>query len=231
MSSTAAVDTSPPTGEAEFRAHVRDFLRTNAQLRIELGEVPAFVPRDVGMAFQQQLFDAGLAGLTVPAEYGGAGLTARHLEIFNEEAADYWLPTGLYTITIGMCVPVLLEFGTEEQKRTHIPHMLRGTEIWCQMFSEPDAGSDVASLKMSAIRDGDEWVLDGQKIWTSSAHYASFAMCVARTNPSLPKHRGLSMFIVPMDTPGVEVRPLVLMTGEHGFNEVFCTAAHIANDA
>jgi alkylation response protein AidB-like acyl-CoA dehydrogenase len=210
-----------------FRERVRAFLAEHATKRIELGEVPAYVPREVGMAFQARLHDAGLAGLTVPRAYGGAGLEPSHVEIFNAEAAHYWLPTGLYTITIGMCVPVLLEFGTEDQKHRHIPAMLRGDEIWCQMFSEPDAGSDVAGLKMRAVRDGDEWVLDGQKTWTSSAHYASYAMCVARTDPTLPKHRGLSMFIVPMDTPGVEVRPLVLMTGEHGFNEVYCTAARI----
>jgi alkylation response protein AidB-like acyl-CoA dehydrogenase len=213
--------------EAAFRDQVRSFLAANATKRVELGEVPAYVPRDVGMAFQAALATAGLAGLTVPAEYGGAGLSKRHAELFNEEAADYWLPTGLYTITIGMCVPVLLQFGTEEQKHRHIPAMVSGAEIWCQMFSEPEAGSDVASLRMRAVRDGDEWVLDGQKIWTSSAHYASFGMCVARTDPSLPKHQGLSMFVVPIDAPGVEVRPLVLMTGEHGFNEVFCTDVRI----
>jgi alkylation response protein AidB-like acyl-CoA dehydrogenase len=213
--------------EAAFRDQVRSFLAANATKRVELGEVPAYVPRDVGMAFQAALATAGLAGLTVPAEYGGAGLSKRHAELFNEEAADYWLPTGLYTITIGMCVPVLLQFGTEEQKHRHIPAMVSGAEIWCQMFSEPEAGSDVASLRMRAVRDGDEWVLDGQKIWTSSAHYASFGMCVARTDPSLPKHQGLSMFVVPIDAPGVEVRPLVLMTGEHGFNEVLCTDVRI----
>jgi alkylation response protein AidB-like acyl-CoA dehydrogenase len=215
------------TGLDEFRARVRGFLREHAQLRVELGETPAYVPRDVGVEFQGALFDAGLAGLTVPPAYGGAGLTKEHAEAFNDEAAPYWLPTGLYTITIGMCVPVLLEFGTEAQRHEHIPAMLQGREIWCQMFSEPDAGSDVASLKMRAERDGDEWVLNGQKIWTSSAHYASFGMCVARTDASLPKHQGLSMFIVPMNTPGIDVRPLVLMTGEHGFNEVFCTDARI----
>jgi alkylation response protein AidB-like acyl-CoA dehydrogenase len=219
-----------PGSEDAFRERVRAFLARHAQRRVDLGEVPAYVPRETGMAFQAELFDAGLAGLTVPREYGGAGLTKRHLEVFNEEAAEYWLPTGLYTITIGMCVPVLLEYGTEEQRRAHIPAMLQGGEIWCQMFSEPNAGSDVASLQMRAVRDGDEWVLNGQKIWTSSAHYASFGMCVARTDPSLPKHRGLSMFIVPMTTPGIEVRPLVLMTGEHGFNEVFCTDVRIPGD-
>lgn len=229
MTTNITDTTDQPTVEDEdaFRERVRTFLAQHAQRRVELGEVPAFVPRDIGMRFQALLFDAGLAGLNVPREYGGAGLTRRHVEIFNEEAADYWLPTGLYTITIGMCVPVLLEFGTEEQKRRHIPNMLRGTEIWCQMFSEPEAGSDVASLRMRAVRDGDEWVLDGQKIWTSAAHYASYGMCVARTDPSLPKHRGLSMFIVPMSSSGIEVRPLVLMTGEHGFNEVFCTGVRI----
>jgi alkylation response protein AidB-like acyl-CoA dehydrogenase len=217
--------------EGAFRERVRAFLAANATKRVELGEVPAYVPRDVGQGFQLLLADAGLAGLTVPTEYGGAGLTKRHAEVFHEEAAEYWLPTGLFTITIGMCVPVLLEFGTEEQKRAHIPAMLRGTEIWCQMFSEPEAGSDVASLKMRAELDGDEWVLNGQKIWTSSAHYASFGMCVARTDPTLPKHQGLSMFIVPMATSGVDVRPLILLTGEHSFNEVFCTDVRIARDA
>ena len=144
---------------------------------------------------------AGLAGLTVPAEYGGQGLTRRHQEIFNEEAVDFYLPIGLYTITIGMCIPVLLEHGTGEQRRRHIANMLAGHEIWCQMFSEPNAGSDVASLQMRALRDGDEWIINGQKVWTSSAHYASYGMCVTRTDVNLPKHKGLTMMIVPMNPP------------------------------
>jgi alkylation response protein AidB-like acyl-CoA dehydrogenase len=213
--------TTAPDDDAAFRAYARAFLAANATKRVELGEVPAYVPREVGIDFQGRLFAAGLAGLTVPARYGGAGLTKRHLEIFNEEAADYWLPTGLYTITIGMCVPVLLEHGTEEQRMRHVARMLQGGEIWCQMFSEPGAGSDVAGLTTRAVRDGDEWVVDGQKVWTSAAHYSAFGMCVVRTDPSLPKHQGLSMLIMPLDTPGIDVRPLVLMTGDHGFNEVF----------
>ncbi len=227
MSETPRPIATAPADEHSFRAHARAFLAANATKRIVLGEVPAYVPRDIGIDFQARLFDAGLAGLTVPAPYGGAGLTKRHLEIFNEEAADYWLPTGLYTITIGMCVPVLLEHGTEEQRHRHIARMLQGDEIWCQMFSEPGAGSDVAGLTTRAVRDGDEWVIDGQKVWTSAAHYAAFGMCVARSDASLPKHQGLSMFIVPVDTAGIEVRPLVLMTGDHGFNEVFFTGVRI----
>ncbi len=219
--------TPAPTDLDAFRAYVRTFLLANATRRVDLGETPSFIPRDVGVEFQSRLFDAGLAGLTVPARYGGAGLDKGHLEVFNEEAAGYWLPVGLYTITIGMCVPVLLEHGSEAQRVRHIPRMLQGEEIWCQMFSEPGAGSDVAGLTTRATRDGDEWTLNGQKVWTSSAHYASFGMCIARTDPALPKHQGLSMFIVPLDTAGVEVRPLVLITGEHGFNEVFFTDARI----
>jgi alkylation response protein AidB-like acyl-CoA dehydrogenase len=216
-----------PSDDDAFRAYAAAFLSATATKRVELGEVPAYVPREVGIDFQGRLFDAGLAGLTVPAVYGGAGLTKRHLEIFNEEAVEFWLPTGLYTITIGMCVPVLLEHGTEAQRLRHVPRMLQGEEIWCQMFSEPGAGSDVAGLTTRAVRDGDEFVVDGQKVWTSAAHYAQFGMCVLRTDTSLAKHQGLSMVIMPLDVAGIDVRPLVLMTGDHGFNEVFFSSVRI----
>jgi alkylation response protein AidB-like acyl-CoA dehydrogenase len=218
--------------EEPFRARAREFLAAHAPRRAGDGApTPARASIAEATAFQRALAAAGLAGLTVPRRYGGAGLTARHVEWFNDEARDHVLPTALFTITLGMCVPMLLQFGTEEQRERHIGPMLRGEELWCQMFSEPEAGSDLASLRMAATRDGDEWVLDGQKIWTSTADHAQYGMCLARTDPSLPKHRGLSMFIVPMDTPGVEVRPLVLMTGDRGFNEVFCTGARLGADA
>ena len=138
----------------------------------------------------------------MPTIYGGQGLAAEYDEVLQEEAAGHHLPTGVFTITLGMCVPVLLQHGTEEQKRRHIPPMLRADEIWCQLFSEPNAGSDIAGAQLRAIRDGDEWVLTGQKVWTSSAERAAFGMCIARTDPDVPKHRGLTMFIVPMDAPG-----------------------------
>jgi alkylation response protein AidB-like acyl-CoA dehydrogenase len=219
-----------PSDPAAFRGHVREVLAAIATRREELGAVPAYVPRQIGATFQRQLAAEGLVGLEVPRRYGGAGLDRRHAEIFNEEAADYWLPSVLFAVTIGMCVPVLLEFGTEEQKLAHIPAMLRGEEIWCQMFSEPGAGSDLASLQMRAVLDGDHWVLDGQKVWTSAAHYADVAMCAARTDPEVPRHGGVSMFMVPLHTTGVDVRPLRLMTGLSAFNEVFCTDVRIPAD-
>ena len=181
----------------------------------------------VGRAFQRRLFDAGLAGISVPVEYGGQGLGQEFEEILHKQAAGQHLPTGVFTITLGMCVPVLLQHGTEDQRKQHIPAMLRGDEIWCQLFSEPNAGSDVAGAQLRAVRDGEEWVLNGQKVWTSSAQLAAFGMCIARTDPDVPKHRGLTMFIVPMETPGITVRPLVQATGDAEFNEVFFDDARL----
>jgi len=180
-----------------------------------------------GIAFQRRLFDAGLAGVTIPAEFGGQGLPVEYEDVLREEAAGLHLPTGVFTITLGMCVPVLLQHGAVAHKRRHIPPMLRADETWCQLFSEPNAGSDVAAAQLRAVRDGDEWVLTGQKVWTSSAERAAFGMCIARTDPDVPKHRGLTMFVVPMDAPGITIRPLVQATGEAAFNEVFFDEARI----
>ncbi len=216
--------------EVAFRARVRAFLEAHCS--------PIDAPPPTGepgsparvaetRAFQRALAAAGLAGLTYPVEHGGAGLTKRHQELFDAEAAAFRLPTAILTITLGMCLPMLARFGTPEQQTTHLRRMIAGDDIWCQMFSEPGAGSDVASLQTRAVRDGDEWVLDGQKVWTSGAHYSQFGLCLARTDPSVPKHQGISMFIVPTDAPGVEVRPLRQANGSAGFNEVFLTGARI----
>jgi alkylation response protein AidB-like acyl-CoA dehydrogenase len=216
--------------EAAFRLRVRGFLAAHC-LPIDApppGGEPGSADRVAETrAFQRALAEAGLAGLTVPVALGGAGLTRRHQELFDAEAAAYRLPTGILTITLGMCLPLLLQFGNSEQQTAHVPRMVTGADIWCQMFSEPGAGSDVASLQTRAVPDGDEWVLDGQKVWTSGAHYASYGLCLARTDPAVPKHRGISMFVVPTDAPGVEVRPLRQANGSAGFNEVFLTAARI----
>lgn len=201
------------TGLDDFRRRCRDFLDEPIP---DLGDMWS-----TAIAFQRRMYDAGLAGVTVPVEYGGQGLSAEHLEVLTAEAAGRELPLGVFTITIGMCVPVLLAHGTAAQKERHIAPMLRGDEVWCQLFSEPNAGSDVAAAQTRAVRDGDEWVMNGQKVWTSSADRASFGMCIARTDVDVPKHRGLTMFVVPMDALGVTVRPLLQMNGASGFNEVF----------
>ncbi|MEC8999860.1 MAG: acyl-CoA dehydrogenase family protein [Actinomycetota bacterium] len=178
-------------------------------------------------SFQHALADTGLAGLHYPTEYGGAGLTHRHQELFTRTAARWRLPDGPLSISHGMCLPMLNQYGTHEQKADYLADNIRGTHIWCQMFSEPGAGSDVAGLSTRAVRDGDEWILDGQKVWTSGAHYCEYGLVVARTDPSLPKHQGLSMFIVDLNAPGVDVRPLVQISGARGFNEVFFDAVRI----
>ncbi|HKS45830.1 MAG TPA: acyl-CoA dehydrogenase family protein [Amycolatopsis sp.] len=182
-------------------------------------------------AFQAALHDAGYAGITWPKRYGGQGLTNGELLVFREVARDYDLPVGAFVIGLGMPGETILECGTEEQKLRYLPKMLRGEEIWCQLFSEPGAGSDVAGLRMSAVREGGGWVLNGQKIWTTGAQFSDYGVVLARTDPTVAKHRGLTMFIVDMHAPGVTVRPLRVATGESPFNEVFLDDVRIPADA
>ena len=195
----------------EFREKARAWLEENAPRRgrQRTDEEAEVEDRDLvaeSKDFQARLFDAGFAGITWPAEYGGQGLTNEHQRAFNEEAADFELLTGTFTIGLGMCAPTILAYGTEEQKQRYIRPMLRADEVWCQLFSEPGAGSDVASLQSRAVRDGDEWVLNGQKVWTTGAHYCDYGIVIARTDPDQPKHRGISMFIIDMKSPGVTVQ-------------------------
>jgi len=215
-------------GESEFATRVEGFLSDHCSSVgdpvDDEGEMQGLVRT---RAFQGALVDAGLAGLTYPTHLGGAGLTPLHQEVFTRVSAGWRLPNGPLAISHGMCLPMLSQFGTEEQKARYLPDNISGRAIWCQMFSEPGAGSDVAGLSMRAVRDGDEWILDGQKVWTSGAHYCDFGIVVARTDPTLPKHQGLSMFIVDMRAPGIEVRPLVQISGARGFNEVFFSDARI----
>ncbi|MGI8793416.1 MAG: acyl-CoA dehydrogenase family protein [Acidimicrobiales bacterium] len=227
---------------AEWRERVRGWLEANAARRRQKTEeelvarVTATAETDDGdgvarsKAFQAKLYDAGFVGITWPVEYGGQGLTKRHQEIFNAEAAGYELPTGIYTIGLGMVIPTVLEFGTEELKQRYIPKALRGEEVWSQLFSEPGAGSDVASLQMRAVLDGEEWVLNGQKVWTTGAQYSEYGAVIARTDPDAPKHKGISMFVVDLKSPGVEIRPLRQITGGASFNEVFFTDVRVPAD-
>ena len=202
---------------AAFRDRCREFLREHA--------TPG-ARRNLAAArqFQHALADAGLAGLTYATEYGGAGLTLEHERIWRQVSQEFPQMTGELVISHGMCLPVLNEFGTEEQKRTYMPDNIAARTVWCQMFSEPGAGSDVASLQTRADRDGDEWIINGQKVWTTLAHESDYGVLIARTDPEQPKHAGISMFIVPLrDTPGVEIRPIHQIDGGRHFNEVFFT--------
>jgi alkylation response protein AidB-like acyl-CoA dehydrogenase len=222
--------------EADFRARVRAFLEQHAPRRSagDEEEDPFHGP-DEGLLkaahiYQAALFDAGLAGLTWPKEYGGQGLSSRYQTIFNEEVSDYDPPNLIYIIGFGMCIPTVLAHGTEALKQRYVSPAARGEEVWCQLFSEPSAGSDVASLRSTATLDGEEWILNGQKVWTSGAHYCDHGIVLARTNPDVPKHKGLSMFILDMHAPGVTIRPLRQMNGGANFNEVFFDGVRIRAD-
>jgi alkylation response protein AidB-like acyl-CoA dehydrogenase len=227
------------SSEQEFRRRVQDFLDRHARRRssrddgsrdvMDMDE-PESQAVKRAKEFQAALFDAGLAGLTWPTEYGGQGLSGRYQTIFNEVSADYIIPTFIYTIGFGMCIPTVLAHGTEELKQRYVRPAARGGEVWCQLFSEPSAGSDVASLRSTAALDGEEWILNGQKVWTSGAHYCDFGIVLARTNPDVPKHKGLSMFVLDMHAPGVTIRPLRQMNGGANFNEVFFDNVRIPAD-
>jgi len=215
----------------DFRNRARAWLAEHAPRRGADDESAARADLAAQKAFQAMLYDAGFVGLTWPTEYGGQGLTNAEQIAFGQEARDYALPVGAFFIGIGMPGPTILELGTEGQKKRYLPKMLRGEEIWCQLFSEPAAGSDVASLTTSAVRDGDGWVLNGQKVWTSGAQYSDYGAVIARTDPTVPKHNGITMFIVDMHAPGVTVRPLKVATGATPFNEVFFDQVRLPADA
>lgn len=214
---------------SEFRLRARKFLQGHMAPPID--GLPTAEAVRIAKGFQSALFDAGLAGITWPREYGGQGMTAAAQQAFDEEAVEYELPTYPFMVSLGMCGPILVDLGTEEQKTRYLPPLLRGDEIWCQLFSEPGAGSDVASLQTRARLDGDTWIVNGQKVWTSRAHIADFGILLARTAPEQPKHEGITMFILDMKSVGVDVRPLHVMSGKSPFNEVFLDNVRIPQDA
>jgi alkylation response protein AidB-like acyl-CoA dehydrogenase len=172
---------------------------------------------------QRVLFDGGYAGIVVPKEYGGQGLTPAHQYAFNRELRGYDFPLEIQASTFIPCMALLLEFGTEDQKQRHIQKMLRGEEIWAQFLSEPGGGSDAAGAVTTAVRDGDQWVLNGSKIWTTGAWYSDWAMCLARTNWDVEKHRGLTIFSLPVHSPGVDVHRVELVNGSKEFCQEFLT--------
>src|SRR5882757_2889310 len=177
-----------------FGRKARRWLEANAANTHHRGDPIAFLAE--AKRFQAALYDAGLAGITWPAEYGGQSLGQTEQLAFNEAAKEFSLPVDHFVIGLGMCGPTLVDLGTDAQKSRYLRPLLRGEEIWCQLFSEPGAGSDVASLQTRAATDGEGWILNGQKVWTSVAELADFGAVLARTNPDVPKHQGLTMFVV-----------------------------------
>jgi alkylation response protein AidB-like acyl-CoA dehydrogenase len=224
------VDIDDTPEEAAFRAEARAWLDAHAipkghpddfsaGLWTDAYDEPTYIARC--QAWQRTLYDGGWAGITWPKEYGGRGGKPIHQVIFGQEQARYGVSNGAFMISIGMAGPTILAHGTDEQRDRFLPPMLRGDEMWCQLFSEPGAGSDLANVATRAVRDGDEWVVTGQKVWTSSPDRARWGMLLARTDLDVPKHRGISYFLLDMTAPGIDVRPLRQMTGESHFSEVF----------
>jgi len=229
-------DDSPE--EAAFRQECRAWLDANAKLRSPgIAEVwRTLRPRDededdqslvIGKRWQALKADAGFAGIQWPAEYGGRGLSGHLAGVFKQEEARYDVPANAFQVGVDMVGPTLIAHGTPEQCTRHLDPIKRGEEVWCQLFSEPDAGSDLAGLSTRAVRDGDEFVVNGQKVWTSGAQSADWGILLVRTAPDQPKHRGITYLLVDMRTPGIEVRPLQQIDGAVHFNEVFLSDVRV----
>jgi alkylation response protein AidB-like acyl-CoA dehydrogenase len=213
--------------EAEFRAGVRAFLAKAAKPRAPgTGMVyragnEDFEFRKRAKAWQASKAEAGYAGITWPTHWGGRGGTPIQQVIYDQEEARYAVPRGLFDIGLGMCIPTLCTWGTQEQRDRFAKTALRGEEIWCQLFSEPAAGSDLAGLRTRAEPDASDWIINGEKIWTSGAHYCDYGVLVTRSDFSARKHEGMTYFFLDMRSPGIEIRPIRQMSGASHFNQVF----------
>ena len=214
--------------EAAFRAEVRAWLEANAEPRDPDETAATVLSERYGTGFleeakawQEKKAEAGWACITWPPEYGGRGATPIQAVIWSQEEARFRTPAPIFGIGTGMAGPTILAHGTDAQKQRWIPKLVTGEEIWCQLFSEPAAGSDLAGLRTTAVRDGDAWRVNGQKIWTTGAHFSDWGILVTRTDPNVPKHAGLTYFVVDMHAPGIEIRPIVQINKATGFNEVF----------
>jgi alkylation response protein AidB-like acyl-CoA dehydrogenase len=225
------MDFNDTLDEAKFRAEARAFLEANCQTKTEnermLRSLKPLEYIEAAKVYQSRKAEAGFAGISWAKEQGGRALPLVFSLIFQQEEALFDAPAQPFTIGLGMCVPTVIAFASEEIKNRYVAKALRGEEIWCQLFSEPAAGSDVAASKTRAVRQGDAWLVNGQKVWTTGAHFADFGILLARTNVDVEKHKGLTMFIVDMKAPGVEVRPIHQMSGGRDFNEVYFTDVRI----
>ena len=221
------MDFNDTSQEAEFRAKCRAWLEANAELKTK--KTNSAKNMNIGnkslleeaAEWQKKKYDAGWAMIHWPKEFGGIGATPIERIIWAQEESKFNVPKGVYEIGLGMAGPVMMEYATDEQKERYLPPMAEGKEIWCQLFSEPSAGSDVAGLRSKAVQDGENWIVNGQKVWTSGAHFSDFGILVVRHDAGLEKHKGLTFFFVDMKSPGIEVKPIKQLTGGSSFNEVY----------
>ena len=218
------MDLTLSPSEESFRDELRTWLDANHPGREPEGDDAGFAFR---RSWQRKLHGAGWAGVSWPTEYGGRGATLVEQAIYNEEVVRAKAPSAANVLGLAMGGPTVIAHGSDEQKRRYLEPILSAEEIWCQGFSEPGSGSDLASVKTRAVRDGDDWLVTGQKVWTTLAHHAKWCMLVARTNPDAPNHQGLSYFLMDMEQDAVQVRPLRQITGEAEFNELFIEEARI----
>ncbi len=228
------MDFNDTAEEAAFRAEARSWLEANASLKGPDDASPDVLSERTtddalaaAKAWQKKKAAAGWACLTWPEEYGGRAATSIQSVIWGQEEGKFNTPPNIFAIGTGMCGPTILTHGSDAQKKQWIPKLLSGEEVWCQLFSEPSAGSDLAGLRMTAVRDGDDWVVNGQKIWTTGAQFCDWGILVVRTDANAAKHAGLSYFVVDMHSSGIEVRPITQINGGQGFNEVFFSNVRI----
>jgi alkylation response protein AidB-like acyl-CoA dehydrogenase len=226
------VDFNDTTEEAAFRATVRAWLETNAPdhsvaVKLQTAGVTDLALVEKARGWQHAKAAAGYGAITWPTRFGGRGASRMEAVIFKQEEARLPVPFGVFAIGLDLCLPTIMACGTEAQIQRFTRPALEGKEIWCQLFSEPGAGSDVAGVRMTAKRDGDDWILNGQKVWTTGAHYCDYGLIIARSDPDVPKHKGLTFFIVDMHAAGVNVRPIRQISGNASFNEVFFTDVRV----
>lgn len=228
------MDFSYSTAELEFRDKVKDWISDNVPG--DYGSDAWPIPEDTteriaeSKRWMLKLHEGGWSGINWPKEYGGLEASPIELFLFQDEMSNFITPPPLNTIGVGMAGPTIMAHGNDEQKKRHLENILSGHEIWCQGFSEPNAGSDLANLKTSAVLDGDDYVVNGQKIWTSGAHHSQYCILLTRTDTTGSKHAGMTYFILDMNSPGIDIRPLVQVTGDPEFNEVFFNDVRIPKE-
>ena len=233
------MDFSDTKDEAAFRTEVRQWIAENAPAYLHEALATSgfgstrtgeYDPLEEARKWQKKKADAGWACIQWPRAYGGRDATPIQSVIWNQEEGVYGRLSGTFIIGQGMCAPTMMAYASESQKERYLPRLASGEEIWCQLFSEPHGGSDLAGLRTRAEKDGDDWIINGQKIWTSGAQHSDFGILITRTDAEVPKHKGLTMFFLDMRSPGIDIRPIKQFNGDSGFNEVYFDNVRIPDD-